>query len=80
VVVVVSPEPLRGVVLCLFDSFDDVLVQQLMPNRPVVALDISVLLGLAGLDVLDGNRMFLRSFSQRFVDIFGTVVEPNGSR
>ncbi|EDM33276.1 hypothetical protein RTM1035_14867 [Roseovarius sp. TM1035] len=48
-----------------------------MPNRPVVALDISVLLGLAGLDVLDRNSMFLNPFSQHFADLFGAVVDPD---
>jgi len=37
-VVVVSPEPLCGVILGLFDSFDDVLVQPFMPDGSVVAL------------------------------------------
>lgn len=30
-----------------------------MPNRPVAALDINILLGLAKLDVLDCNTMLL---------------------
>ena len=45
-----------------------------MPNRPVVALDISVLQWPAGLDVLDRNPMFLCPFSQRFTDVFGPVA------
>lgn len=60
--VVVSPEPLRGVILSLplavrLDAFDDVLIEPLMPVRAVVALDLGVLLGLTGLDMLDGNPM-----------------------
>ena len=51
-----------------------------MPNRPVVALDVSVLLGLAWLDVLDGNPMFLSPFSQRFTDVFGALVDPDRAR
>ena len=39
--------------LGLLDCFDDVLVEPFVPNCAVVALDIGVLLGLAGLDVLD---------------------------
>ena len=37
-VVVVCPEPLRGVILCLLDTFDDVLVKPFMPDGAVVAL------------------------------------------
>ena len=46
---------MRGVILCLLDGFDDVLVEPFVPDGAVVALDVSVLLGLAGLDVLDGD-------------------------
>ena len=68
------------VILSLLDAFDDVLVQPFVPNRPVVALDVSVLLGLAWLDVLDGNPMFLSPFSQRFTDVFGAIVDPDRAR
>ena len=39
------------------DAFDDVLIELLMPDRAVAALDLGVLLGLTGLDMLDGNPM-----------------------
>ena len=39
-VVVVCPEPLRGMVLGLLDGFDDVLVQLFVPDSAVIALDI----------------------------------------
>ena len=58
----------------------DVLIQPLMPNRPVVALDISILLGLAGLDVLDRNTMLLSPFPQRFTDVFRAIVDPDRAR
>ena len=74
-VVVISPQPLCGVILSLplagrrlfaiavrLDAFDDVLIQPFVPNRAVVALNIGVLLGLPWLDVLDGNPMFLSPF------------------
>ena len=51
-----------------------------MPNRPVVALDISVLLRLAGLDVLDGDLPLLGPFYQLAADIFRAVVDPDLSR
>ena len=41
-------------------------------------MDIGVLLGLSGLDVLDGNPMFLSPFHQLFTDVFGAIVDPNG--
>jgi hypothetical protein len=42
----------------------------------VVSLDVSVLLGLAGLDVLDENPLFLSPFHQLFIDVFRAVVDP----
>jgi hypothetical protein len=51
-----------------------------MPDLSVLALDIGVLLWLAGLDVLDGNPMFLSPFHQLITDLFGAVVDPYGAR
>ncbi len=48
-VVVVSPELLCGVVLCLLDAFDDVLIDPFVADGVVVALDIGVLLWLVPL-------------------------------
>ena len=39
--------------LGLLDAFDDVLVEPLLQNNAVIAPDISVLLRLAELDMLD---------------------------
>jgi hypothetical protein len=64
-------------ILCLLDAFDDVLVQPFMSNRPVVALDICVLLGLPRLDVLDGDTLLLSPYSQLFADVFGPVIHPD---
>ena len=50
--VVVSPEPLCGLILCLLDGFKNVLAEPFAPNRAIVALDIGVLLGLAALDAV----------------------------
>ena len=49
-------------ILGLFDAFDDLLVQPLMPDGAAVALDVGVLLRLTGLDVLDFNPMFRGPF------------------
>ena len=51
-----------------------------MPNRPVAALDIGVLLWLSGLDVLDRNPMFVSTLSQRFADVFRAIVDPDRHR
>jgi len=79
-VVVISPKPLCGVTLRLLYAFDDVLIQPLVPDGAVVRLDVSVLRWLAGLDVLDGNPMFLSPFRQLFADVFRAIVDPDGSR
>ena len=55
------------------------MVQPFMSDGAVVAFDIGVLLGLAGLDVLDSNPMLLRPFHQLFTDVFGAIVDPNGA-
>ena len=54
-VVVVSPEPLRGVILGLLDGFDDVLADPFVPDGAVVARDVGVLLRLVGLAALEGD-------------------------
>ena len=63
-------------ILGLVDGFDNVLVQPFVPNCAVVALDVSVLLGLPGLDVLDGNAPFLGPDQQLAADVFRAVVDP----
>lgn len=45
----------------------------------VVALDVGVLLGLAGLDMLDGDLPLLGPFHQLAADVFRAVVDPNGA-
>jgi hypothetical protein len=58
------------VVLCLLDGFDDVLVEPFMSDGAVVALDVGVLLGLAGLDVLDRDATFLSPDQLLATDLF----------
>ena len=45
-VVVVSPEPIRGLILCLLYSFKNVLIEPFVADRAIVALDVGVLLRL----------------------------------
>jgi hypothetical protein len=67
---------LRGVVLGLLDTFDDVLVEPFMPHCAVVTLDVGVLLGLAGLDVLNGDAALLCPDQQLATNVFRAVVDP----
>ena len=48
-----------------------------MPDCAVVALNVGVLLRFSGLDVLDGNTLFLSPFQQLATDIFGAIINPN---
>ena len=50
-----------------------------MPDGAVVALDVGVLLGLAGLDVLDGDAPFPGPDQQLAADVFRAVVDPYGA-
>jgi len=45
-----------------------------MPDGAVLARDVGVLLRLAGLDMLDGNPMFLSPFYQLFTNVFRAVT------
>ena len=68
-VIVVSPKLCRGLFLRLLDRFKDVLVQPFDANRAIVALDIGILLWLAGLDVFDVNAVFLHPSHQLAADV-----------
>ena len=48
-----------------------------MPDGAVVALDIGVLLGLSGLDVLDRDPPLLGPDQQLATDVFGAIVDAN---
>jgi hypothetical protein len=48
---------LGGKVLGLLDAVDDVLVQPLVPDCAVIALDIGILLRLTRLDVRQGDAV-----------------------
>jgi hypothetical protein len=45
-----------------------------MPDRAVVALNVSVLLRLPGLNVLDDNALFFSPFQQLATDIFRAII------
>jgi hypothetical protein len=48
-----------------------------MPDRAIVALDVSVLLRLSGFNVLDDNALFLGLYQQLATDIFWAIINPN---
>ena len=66
--------------LRLLDCFDDVLIEPFMPNSSIVAFDVSILLRLARLDMLDRDVTFFRPFRELTTDVFGAVVDPNAFR
>jgi hypothetical protein len=65
---------LRGEVLRLLYVFNDVLVQPFVPDCAVVALNVSVLQRLSGLNVLDANALFFSPFQQLSTDIFWAII------
>ena len=76
-VVVISPEPFRGLILCLFYPFKDVLIQPFVAYRTIVALDIRILLRLAWLDLLDVNAPCLSPCFEQTTAVFWAVVDTN---
>jgi len=62
------------VFLDLLDRVEDELAEPFLADRPVVALYISVLLRLAGLDVEDPDASLCGPGLQRGADIFGAVA------
>ena len=65
--------------LGLLDAFDGVLVEPLLPDSAVTALNIGILLRLAGLDMLDGYFQFLVPDQKLTTDVFWAVINPNGA-
>jgi hypothetical protein len=50
-----------------------------MHDRAVITLDLSVLLRLSGLDVLDDNTLFLSPFQLHTTDMLRPIINLNGS-
>jgi hypothetical protein len=63
--------------LCLLDAFDNVLIQPFMPNRSVVALNVSILLRLSRLDMLDCDVALFSPLQQLAAYVFRFVIDPN---
>jgi len=60
-----------------FYGFKNILVQPFLPDRPIIALDIRVLLRVAGLNILDLDPHFFSPRHQLATDVFRTVIHPN---
>ena len=73
-VVLVSPPPLVGLILCLLNGFDALLGRPVKPSCPVVARDISALPGVPGLDVRGGDTVLLNPYSELLADVFRAVA------
>ena len=73
----VGPQPFGGNLLDLVDAFENVAVEPLMPDRPVIALYVGVLLGFSGLDVGQTDPPVLCPFHEGATDVFRAVVDSN---
>lgn len=78
--IVVGPQPPSRVELDLLDVLKQVLAKPIVSHRPVVALDVCVLLGLAGLDVLELYTFLLGPDLQPVADVLRAVVAPHDLR
>ena len=79
-VVIVGSQPARGKVLDLVERFKQMVGEPVITYGPVIALDVSVLLGLTWLDEIDTDSA-LCSLSQRHrTDLFRTIIAADGVR
>jgi hypothetical protein len=75
-IVVVGSQPLVRDRLDLGQGREDVGVEHLLAVRAVEAFDEGVLIGLAGLDVAELDRVLLTPVREDLRGELGTVVEP----
>lgn len=67
-------------ILHVFDAFEVVASEPFCADRPVVALDVCVLLGLSRLDVKQPDPRLLGPCLESATDIFWAVIHANGQR
>lgn len=79
-VVVVAVQPIGHRVTYLLQAVENVAVQHLEVVDLVESLDIGVLRGLAGLDVLQGEALTLSPLDQRLDGEIRPVVQVNRQR
>ena len=71
---VTVPKPSGSKCLNLLDGFKQVLAKPVITHGAVIALNISILPRLAGLDVLNPDIALFSPGCQRGADVFGAVV------
>ena len=70
---IISPKPCSSCVFHLLDRSKQILSEPLMPDGSVVALDVRILLGVARLDMLDGNSSVLSPRQEHAADHSGLL-------
>ena len=61
----------------MFYGFEQILIELLMACRSVKPLHIRILLGLAGLDVVQLDAVFVRPFHHLAADVLRAVITAN---
>ena len=74
---IVGPEPLGCMISNLIRVFPVALGQPFVANSPVETFDVSILLRLARLNVLEGNTRLLSPVLNSATDVFRAVVATN---
>lgn len=67
-------------ILNFFGAVEQILCQPIVTHRAVVAFDIGILLGFAGLDKRQHNALVFRPVRQLAADVFRAVVTANRAR
>lgn len=71
---IVRPNPVRTVVLNFGYRFKQVMPKPVIPYRPVVALDVSILLRVSRLDVVQANTPLFGPQCQLGADVLWAVI------
>ena len=75
---IVGPQPAGGKFLDFVERLEQVMGETVITNRAVVALNVGILLGLAGLDEIDADTAFCGPCQGHCAYVFRTVVASNG--
>jgi len=76
--VIVGPQPAGGKFLDFVERLEQVMGEPVVTNRPVVALNVGILLRLAWLDEIDTDSAFCGPRQGHCADVFRTVGASNG--
>lgn len=77
---IVRPNPVRAVVLNFGYRFKQVMPQPVIPYGSVVALDVSILLGVSWLNVFQANPLLFGPQCQLGADLLRAVIAADGLR